>query len=56
MAEFVWRMCDGSHTIADMELRIADAYDVPAGTDVRADLQAMIRSFTDQGMLTRHEA
>ena len=56
MAEFVWRMCDGYHTIEAMERQIADAYEVPVGTNVRADVQSVIRSFVERGMLASQEA
>jgi hypothetical protein len=55
MAEFVWRMCDGCHSIEEMERQIADAYNVPAGANVRADVQSVIQSFADLGMLVSQE-
>ena len=55
MAEFVWRMCDGLHSIDEMEQRIAEAYDVPEGTDVRTDLESVIQSFADRGVLADQE-
>ncbi len=55
MAGFVWRMCDGCHSIEEMEQQIADAYTVPDGTNVRADLQSVIQSIADRGMLTNQE-
>jgi len=56
MAEFVWRMCDGCHSIEEMERQIADAYEVPGGMNVRADVQSVIQSFADLGMLASQEA
>jgi hypothetical protein len=56
MAEFVWTMCDGCHSIDEMERQIADAYEVPAATNVRADVQSVIQSFADLGMLASQEA
>ncbi len=51
VAEFVWRMCDGRHSIAEMERQIGDAYEVPAGSDVRADVQSVIQDLVQRGML-----
>jgi hypothetical protein len=51
MAELVWRMCDGQHTIDQMAQHISEAYEVPLGTDVRADVQSVIQSFAQLGML-----
>ena len=56
MAEFVWRMCDGHHSIDEMEQRVADAHEFPVGTDVRADLQSVIQCFADLGILANQEA
>jgi hypothetical protein len=39
-----------------MARRIVDTYDVPAGTNVRADVQSAIQSFADQGMLAGRDA
>ena len=50
-AESVWNMCDGQHTLDKMQQRLAQAYDVPAEADLRKDLQDVIQSFADCGML-----
>ena len=56
MAGVVWRMCDGCHSIEEMERQIADAHEVPVGTNVSADVQSVIQSFADRGMLASREA
>lgn len=55
LAGFVWRMCDGCHSIEEMEQEIAEEFTVPDGTNVRADLQSVLQSFADKGMLANQE-
>lgn len=51
MAEFVWNLCDGSHSLDDIELRIRETSEVPEGTPVREDLDKIIQSFSNLGVL-----
>ena len=50
-AEFVWRLCDGSHTCNDIAQQMHDTFHVPEGTDVGKALDAIIKNFSDLGML-----
>ncbi len=50
MAEFVWKMCDGSHTLDEMEKRIEDNYDAPEGATLKRDLENIIQSFANMGL------
>ncbi len=50
MAEFVWKMCDGSHTLDEMEKCIKDAYYVPEGATLKRDLENIIQSFANMGL------
>jgi hypothetical protein len=51
MAEFVWKMCDGSHPLDEMEKRIEDVYSVPGGATLKRDLENIVQSFTNMGLL-----
>jgi hypothetical protein len=51
MAEFIWRMCDGTHDLVAIGNNIREAYAVPGSKDVRKDLEAIIQQFTDLGVL-----
>ena len=51
MAEFVWRMCDGTHDLVAIEKSIREAYAVPESKNVRKDLEQIIQQFTDLGVL-----
>lgn len=52
MAEFVWRMCDGSHDLLAIENSIRQAYEVPENKNVRKDLEKIMQQFADLGVLT----
>ena len=56
VAGFVWELCDGCHSIEEMTRQIVDACDVPAGTNVGADVQSVVQSFAERGMLGGHDA
>ena len=55
-AGLVWRLCDGRHSLEEMERQIGDAFEIPAGTNVRAHLESVIQSFAERGMLASQEA
>lgn len=50
-AETIWQLCDGSHTISDMENHVREAFDVPERADVKADIAAIIKEFHDLGII-----
>ncbi len=50
-AEFVWDMCDGQHSLDDMERHLAQVYEVPGEANLRTDLETVIQAFADGGML-----
>jgi hypothetical protein len=52
MAEFVWRMCDGSHNLVDIENGVCNAHVVPEGRNVSKDLEDIIRKFADLGVIS----
>jgi hypothetical protein len=56
MAEFVWKMCDGSNGLDDIVEKICEVYEVPPGREVRKDVEGIIRSFTSKGILAQKEA
>ena len=50
-AEFVWRLCDGSHTLSDIAEQVQEAFQVPEGTNVKQSLANIIKTFSDKGIL-----
>ncbi len=55
MAEFIWRMCDGSHNLSDIEDHVRDIHLVPDGTNLRNDVEGIIETFTNLGILDYEE-
>jgi len=51
VAEFVWRMCDGSRTLPNIEDEMQKAFSVPAGVSLRKDLEVIIQNFLDIGVI-----
>lgn len=51
MAEFVWRMCDGSHDFTTIEDHIRGAFLVPNETNLRKDVEGIIQTFANIGIL-----
>lgn len=51
VAEFVWRMCNGSRTIANIEDEMQKTFDVPDGVNLRKDLENIIQNFLDIGVI-----
>jgi PqqD family protein of HPr-rel-A system len=50
-AEFVLRLCDGSHSLSEIEMQIQDVYDISEGTLVRKDLEEIYHTFTKLGVI-----
>ena len=50
MAEFVWGMCDGCHTLDEMEKHVKEAYSVPEGVTPKIDLENIVQSFANLGL------
>ena len=51
VAEFVWGMCDGCHTLGEIEKRLEDAYRVPEEATLKRDLENIVQSFSNLGLL-----
>lgn len=56
MAEFIWRMCDGSHDLNKIEDHVRGAFLVPDETNLRKDVDGIIQTFTHLGILGFEEA
>ena len=50
-AEFVWRLCDGSNTLGDIEKQMHESFQVPEGSDVKKALHEIVQRFTKLGLL-----
>ncbi len=54
-AELIWSLCDGSHTLNDMIDRMRNAYEVPDETALKKDIEQILQSFFEKGILVQHE-
>ena len=50
-AEFIWSLCDGQHTILQMEDEIRAHFEVPAGIDLRGDIEHTVATLHKKGLL-----
>ncbi|MBI5115788.1 PqqD family peptide modification chaperone [Candidatus Poribacteria bacterium] len=55
VAEFVWNMCDGSHSVTDMEQRVREAYQSSGEASILDDLKTIIQDFANLGVVTLEE-
>ncbi|MFQ5668949.1 MAG: PqqD family protein [Acidobacteriota bacterium] len=50
-AEFIWELCDGKHTVEEMEQEISANFEVPRGADVRTDLENTLLALERKALL-----
>jgi hypothetical protein len=50
-AALIWDLCDGQHSLADLERAVREAFAVPAERDLAADVRATIAEFQNKGLL-----
>ena len=50
-ARRIWELCDGNHTVHDMERVIKTSFSIPDGRDVAHDIQQAIKIFVEKGLL-----
>ena len=52
MAEIVWGMCDGNHSVDEIESHIKNTYLVNDGTNVKKDVEGIIQEFECLGIIS----
>ncbi|MFQ5766929.1 MAG: PqqD family protein [Acidobacteriota bacterium] len=52
-AEFIWNLCDGLHSLDQMEQAMRQHFDVPSGVDIRADIQRTLKTLEKRGLLLK---
>jgi hypothetical protein len=50
-ARLIWNLCDGAHTLADIEAELRQAFDVPPERDLAADVRATLALFQSKHLL-----
>ena len=52
-ALLMWELCDGEHSLEDMEAAVRDRFLVPDDTDVLEGIQSTLHTFAERGLLRR---
>ncbi len=50
-AKFIWGLCDGQHTVEDIEQEIRANFSVGGSRDVKGDIQRTLTELADKGLL-----
>src|SRR5258707_7273622 len=50
-AALIWDLCDGAHSLADIEAAVRSAFSVPAERDLAADVHATLAEFQSKDLL-----
>jgi len=50
-AKLIWELCDGTHSVADIERLIRENFSMAAEQDVSEDVQHTLKIFADKGLL-----
>lgn len=50
-AKLVWDLCDGTHSVSDMEQIIRTQFSVPPGEDVAGDIENTLEQLANKGLL-----
>lgn len=50
-AEFVLNLCDGAHSLSEIERQMQEAYHISEENHTRKDLEAILNNFTDLGII-----
>ena len=50
-ARRVWELCDGNHTVQDMERALMTSFSIPDGQDIANDIHQVVKTFVEKGLL-----
>lgn len=50
-AKLIWELCDGTHTVEDMESAIRESFSLSREHDVIGDIQRTLEVFAQKGMI-----
>jgi pyrroloquinoline quinone biosynthesis protein D len=50
-AEFIWELCDGEHSVDEIEDEVRAHFDVPEGIDLRTDIERTLAALEKKGLL-----
>ena len=52
-AKLIWDLCDGKHTVEDMERAVRASFSVAEGHDAAADIRRTLEVFANKGLLEK---
>ncbi len=50
-AYLIWQLCDGEHTVQDMERTLRETFQVPEDQDVRQDVEQTLAELARKGLI-----
>lgn len=50
-AFLVWKLCDGGHSVEDIEQAVKREFSTRAGQEIAEDIQKIVDTFKDKGLL-----
>jgi hypothetical protein len=50
-AALIWTLCDGATSVAQCEAQLRSRFRISESTDLRADIEEVVRGFRERGML-----
>ena len=50
-ARLIWNMCDGEHSVIEIEAEIRSNFSIPIERDIAKDLQITLKLLRDKGLL-----
>ena len=50
-ARIIWELCDGNHTVEDMERQLKERYSIPENTNLLDDILNTLNALSQKGML-----
>ena len=50
-AQLIWNMCDGDHSLSDIEQEIRARFSIPPERDITGDIQSTLNIFRTKGLL-----
>ena len=50
-AQLIWNLCDGTHSINEIENEVRAHFSIPPEKDITEDIQGTLKIFRDKGLL-----
>ena len=54
-AKLIWDLCDGKHTVEEIEASIRSRFSVPPESNLTEDIQKTLRVFDQKGLLVHSQ-